>query len=112
MNFSHENYWHIDMEATCWHVKCDPIRRLSVDNYGVGSRSYINNYRARATNGERAAPVRGLPTHTSTGAHYNSIKRLLLRMFSNISFQLLFYCKSLIHAFSSKFDLLVHILVK
>lgn len=34
--------------------KCEPIRRLSVDNYGVGSRSYINNYRASATNGELA----------------------------------------------------------
>lgn len=35
--------------------KCESIRRLSVDNYGVGSRSYINNYRASATNGEQAS---------------------------------------------------------
>lgn len=35
--------------------KCEPIRRLSVDNYGVGSRPYINNYRASATNGGTAS---------------------------------------------------------
>lgn len=35
--------------------KCESIRRLSVDNYSVGSRSYINNYRASATNGKQAS---------------------------------------------------------
>ena len=48
----------IDANGQRRHVgigKCEPIRRLSVDNYGVGSRSYINNYRASATNGELAS---------------------------------------------------------
>lgn len=44
--------------------KCEPIRRLSVDNYGVGSRPYINNYRAGATNGRpRTCSAVCVPVH-------------------------------------------------